>query len=55
VEFRKSVKVRSEIGSDPEKGDPLQVRWNRSIRNWLNASISKSMDFSQENKEFYRY
>jgi len=47
VDYSKERKIRGETGFDSVNGEPLQVGWNRRIRNSLYAFIPKSMGFSQ--------
>ena len=47
--IRRSVKIRWEIGFDSGNEEPLQISWNRKIRNSLYAFITKSKGFSQSN------
>lgn len=42
------------FGFDYIAEQPLWGSWRRRIRNWLNAFVSKSMGFSQENMGFLR-
>jgi hypothetical protein len=50
--IRKSSKIRLGIGFDFGNGEPLQVRWNRKIKNSLYGFIPKLIDFSQSNLGF---
>ena len=52
--IRRCAGISEEIGFDSENGEPLQISWNRSINNRLNAPISKSMGFVNRNQGFWR-
>jgi hypothetical protein len=45
---------KKETRFDSIVGEPLQVSWNRRIRDWLGVFISKSIGFFNQNSGFWK-
>jgi hypothetical protein len=54
VDYPRERKNKKKTRFDSIVGEPLQVSWNRRIRDWLDAFISKSMGFFNQNSGFWK-